>query len=115
MTPSPSSYLGQSIVDRVLQRGWLTPDELTRSVEVFAGRRGDLRLRAYERVAIEIDGLAFHSGPEEFQRDRTRQNWLQTYAGWIILRFIWDDLTKRPRYVVRTVEAQLAKRRRTER
>lgn len=68
-----------------------------------------------ERVAVEVDGLAFHSGPDEFQYDRIRQNWLQTDEDWCVLRFTWDDLTKRPGYVVRTVQAQLEKRRRTQR
>jgi hypothetical protein len=27
-----------------------------------------------QRVALEVDGLAFHMNPEQFQRDRTRQN-----------------------------------------
>jgi very-short-patch-repair endonuclease len=153
-------YLGQSIVDKALLREWITQDDLTTSVEKFAGRRGNLRLRAYElrarsgarseaerrvheilneagvtgwvadfkimdaggallavldvafereRIAIEIDGLAFHTGPEQCQRDRTRQNRLVN-EGWRVLRFTWDDLVRRRGYVIQTIMAELAKR-----
>lgn len=55
-----------------------------------------------ERLAIEIDGWAWHHTPDRFQRDRTKQNQL-TAAGWTVLRFTWFDLTERPREVVRAV------------
>lgn len=45
-----------------------------------------------ERVAIEIDGWAFHSDREAFQNDRKRQNWLALH-GWQVLRFTWLDVT----------------------
>ena len=34
-----------------------------------------------QRVAIEIDGWAFHSDQPAFQNDRERQNWL-ALQGW---------------------------------
>lgn len=58
------------------------------------------------RVAIEVDGWAFHSDAERFQRDRTRQNALVA-LGWTVLRFTWADLIERPGYVVATVTAHL--------
>jgi very-short-patch-repair endonuclease len=61
------------------------------------------------RIAIEIDGRAYHSGPREFQHDRTRQNALVA-AGWIVLRFTWFDLTRRPDYVVAAVRAAVRSR-----
>ncbi len=63
---------------------------------------------AVARVAIEVDGLAFHVEPEQFQRDRSRQNWLVN-QGWTILRFTWDDLTRRSDGVLNTVRATLAR------
>jgi very-short-patch-repair endonuclease len=50
------------------------------------------------RLAIEIDGWAFHHDIERFQRDRARQNDL-VMLGWTVLRFTWADLTQRPGYV----------------
>ena len=61
------------------------------------------------RIAVEIDGRAYHSGPREFQHDRTRQNALVA-AGWIVLRFTWHDLTRRPGYVVAAVRAAVRSR-----
>jgi very-short-patch-repair endonuclease len=60
-----------------------------------------------ERLALEVDGRAWHSATERFQHDRTRQNALVT-AGWTVLRFTWEDLTIRPAQVVATVQATLA-------
>lgn len=56
-----------------------------------------------QRVAIEIDGFAFHSAPQEFQRDRTRQNLLVRHGWRKVLRFTWDDLTARPQYVINEI------------
>ncbi len=61
-----------------------------------------------ERIAIEIDGWAWHHTPDRFQRDRTKQNQL-TAAGWTVLRFTWFDLTDRPQDVVRAVRMALGK------
>jgi very-short-patch-repair endonuclease len=47
------------------------------------------------KVAVEIDGLAFHSGAEDFQVDRERQNAI-ALCGWQVLRFTWLDLTAYP-------------------
>jgi len=54
------------------------------------------------RLVIEVDGRAWHSTGEVFQRDRRRQNRLVA-AGWTVLRFTWQDLTERPDEVVATV------------
>jgi len=59
------------------------------------------------RLAIEIDGWAFHHRPDRFQRDRTRQNSL-VMLGWTVLRFTWADLVERPGYVLAAIRAQLA-------
>ena len=59
------------------------------------------------RLIVEVDGLAHHSTPDRFQRDRTRQNALVA-AGWTVLRFTWQDLVERPEAVVGTIRRQLA-------
>jgi hypothetical protein len=46
------------------------------------------------------------SEDEAFQLDRQRDN-LAQLAGWIILRFTWDDIVKRPSYVIATVRDAL--------
>lgn len=59
------------------------------------------------RLAIEVDGMAFHQGPDRFQRDRARQNEL-IGLGWTVLRFTWSDLVDRPGYVIATIRRQLS-------
>lgn len=60
------------------------------------------------RLAVEIDGWAFHSDVERFRRDRRKQNAL-IGLGWTVLRFTWADLVERPAYVVTTIRATLTK------
>lgn len=59
-----------------------------------------------ERVAIEVDGWAFHSDQRTFQRDRTRQNAI-ALSGWQVLRFTWLDLTEHPQRVIAEIAAAL--------
>ncbi|MFI5510086.1 DUF559 domain-containing protein [Mycobacterium sp. NPDC051804] len=59
-----------------------------------------------QRVAIEVDGWAFHSDQKTFQRDRTRQNAI-ALSGWQILRFTWLDLTEYPQRVIAEIAAAL--------
>ncbi|KQY03390.1 hypothetical protein ASD37_25390 [Mycobacterium sp. Root135] len=54
------------------------------------------------KVAVEIDGLAFHSDADDFHRDRKRQNAI-ALAGWQVLRFTWLDLTEYPERVIAQV------------
>jgi very-short-patch-repair endonuclease len=56
------------------------------------------------RIAIELDGAAFHSGELAEQRDRRRDTRLGA-LGWRVLRFGWDDVTRAPDYVLCTMRA----------
>jgi very-short-patch-repair endonuclease len=55
-----------------------------------------------EKVAIEVDGWAFHTDGEAFQTDRERQNAI-SLLGWHVLRFTWLDLTEYPERVLETI------------
>lgn len=59
------------------------------------------------RLAIFIDGLAYHNDQATFQRDRLQGN-LLTRNGWPYLRFTYWDLLNRPLYVVQQVDTFLA-------
>ena len=59
------------------------------------------------RMAIEVDGKAFHSDERSFERDRRRQNQL-VLGGWTILRFTWDQITRSPEQVISTVQQATA-------
>jgi very-short-patch-repair endonuclease len=60
------------------------------------------------RLAIEVDGRAWHVDRDRFQRDRERQNSLVN-AGWTVLRFTWEDVTEDPARVVAEVNDALAR------
>jgi very-short-patch-repair endonuclease len=83
----------------------------------IAGWQLHYRMGAYElgfafadrRVAIEVDGWAWHHDPRSFRNDRKRQNSL-ILAGWTVLRFTWHALTQTPDQAVAEVRAALAGR-----
>ena len=58
-------------------------------------------------VAVEIDGWAWHVDQDRFANDRRKGNAL-VRAGWVVLRFTWHDLTKRPGYVMAEIRTALA-------
>ncbi|MCR8895750.1 DUF559 domain-containing protein [Gordonia sp. GONU] len=56
------------------------------------------------KVAVEIDGFAFHRDAAAFRRDRLKRN-LLTADGWTVLNFTWADLVERPAEVVEEIKA----------
>ncbi len=56
-----------------------------------------------QKVAIEVDGWAFHSDAEVFVKDRNRQNAI-ALLGWQVLRFTWLDLTQYPHRVLAEIK-----------
>ncbi len=60
-----------------------------------------------QKVAVEIDGMAYHTDAATFQRDRKRRNALIN-AGWTVLNFTWSDLLERPGYVAAQIRYALA-------
>jgi very-short-patch-repair endonuclease len=73
-----------------------------------AGYKVDVGFRG-SKVALEADGLAFHSDSDAFHNDRIRQNAI-TLAGWQVLRFTWIDLTEYPDRVIATVRSAISAR-----
>ncbi|ODQ94949.1 DUF559 domain-containing protein [Mycolicibacterium holsaticum] len=59
-----------------------------------------------QKVAIEVDGLAFHSDAQDFVKDRQRQNTIML-RGWKVLRFTWLDLTAYPQRVIAEIQHAL--------
>lgn len=84
--------------------GWRANDEIWLAGRLLAVGDGVFR---DAKLVVEIDGLAHHTAPDRFQRDRTRQNAL-IGAGWTVLRFTWADLVERPGYVIAVIRRQLS-------
>ncbi|ODQ89697.1 DUF559 domain-containing protein [Mycolicibacterium holsaticum] len=64
------------------------------------------------KIAIEVDGWAFHSDQQAFQHDRRRQNYLILH-GWQVLRFTWLDLVEYPQRVLAAIRSAISARSRT--
>jgi very-short-patch-repair endonuclease len=61
------------------------------------------------KLALETDGLAFHSDSDDFHHDRVRQNAI-ILAGWQVLRFTWLDLTEYPERVIAEIRYAISAR-----
>jgi very-short-patch-repair endonuclease len=60
-----------------------------------------------QRVIVETDGAAFHDSMTDRENDERRDRALEA-TGWTVLRFNWNDLTKRPTSVIATIRRALA-------
>lgn len=72
----------------------------------FGPWRLDLAFPA-AKVAVEVDGWAWHVDAERFRNDRRKGNAL-VKDSWDLLRFTWHELDGRPRTVVEEITATLA-------
>ena len=63
-----------------------------------------------ERVAVEYDGMDWHSGPEAMRHDRRRQAALQD-VGWIVIAIVFEDVRYRAWDFVARIDLQLRRSR----
>jgi very-short-patch-repair endonuclease len=61
------------------------------------------------KLGVEADSYKWHSGRQQWQNDMERQNALAE-IGWLLLRFSWWDVTRRPNYVLDTIATTLTAR-----
>lgn len=59
-----------------------------------------------QRVAVEYDGMDWHSSPEAMRRDRRRAAALMD-VGWVVLAIVFEDVRYRPAEFVGRIEALL--------
>jgi len=64
-------------------------------------------LYEHARIVIEVDGHRSHSTREQLAADAARANELQL-AGYVVLRFTYDDVVRRRDHVIATIRAALA-------
>jgi hypothetical protein len=62
------------------------------------------------KVALEWDSRAWHEQREAMVADRRRDREAAAH-GWVVLRFTWEEVTKKPREIVETVKTLLRDRR----
>jgi very-short-patch-repair endonuclease len=59
-----------------------------------------------QRLVVEVDGRAFHTGYREFQRDRTRGAALAA-VGYRVMRVTWADISDHPARTISKLTAAL--------
>ena len=98
-----------SLISRVGEKGWIANypvlDENRKIVAEIDFAHPELK------IAIEVDGRAFHSDRQSFERDRERQNML-VIRGWIVLRFTWERIIHDPEGVLAEIATACAVARR---
>jgi very-short-patch-repair endonuclease len=62
----------------------------------------------HERLVVETDGRAIHGTRKAFERDRLRDQRLAV-AGYTVVRFTWQQVTREPVTVAQTVGALLGR------
>ena len=92
----------------LLSRAGLPPEVLQYELIDDAGRRHGRFDMAWPsaRLVVEFDGRAYHEDPSAVRRDRTKAN-ATAIEGWRLLRFTWDDVMRRPAYVIALVRSAL--------
>lgn len=68
-------------------------------------RRVDFAWPQY-RIAVEYDGLDWHSGPEAMRRDRRRTAALMD-VGWVVMAIVFEDVRYRSKEFVARIDVQL--------
>ena len=63
-----------------------------------------------QRVAVEYDGLDWHSGPDAMRRDRRRTAALLD-VGWVVIAIVFEDVRYRAWDFVARIDAQLRRAR----
>jgi very-short-patch-repair endonuclease len=98
----------ERLLHRILRQAGITGWVANLQVATVTGQRFEIDVAFPAiKLAIEVDGFAYHSGDDRFQGDRTKQNALLA-SGWRVLRFTWADLDQRPQHVVRQILTLLA-------
>jgi very-short-patch-repair endonuclease len=62
-----------------------------------------------EHIAIEVDGWAYHGSRRAFESDRERDAELAA-AGWLVLRFTWYQVRRRPAWVAARISDAIGRR-----
>ena len=93
----------RALLDLVTRGGLPRPQTNVRVV----GHEVDTLWRS-ERLIVEVDGYAYHSHREAFERDRRRDAELQA-AGYRVLRVTWRRIASEPESLLVTLAQALAR------
>jgi hypothetical protein len=101
---------GLAVADSALRSGLVTPDALTTAAEEHP-RRGRARVLRVARLAspLSANPFEFHGQRGALVTDCWRYNQL-TVAGWLVLRFAWEQVMFEGEWVVRMIAGAVAQR-----
>lgn len=98
------SYKVQSPIERLVYDALKARGEYVRT-QVPCGRYSiDIALPSY-KLAIECDGKAYHSTPQQKAHDRRKDRYLRE-NGWKVLRFPGSRITKDLKGVIKRIEKE---------
>jgi very-short-patch-repair endonuclease len=98
----------ERVAVRALRDAGITGFEPNLTVRLSDGGAVEIDIAFVDRrIAIELEGFAFHSGATSFRRDIRRLNRLMR-DGWTVRRFSWDDVVGDPQGFVDAVLELLA-------
>jgi len=100
-----SERRAQRLLERAGIRGWVGNYPVVISGSKF---RIDIAFPDL-KVAIEIDGWAFHRSKERRDQDMRKLN-LLARTGWTVLTFGWEDIAERGDYFLELVQSVLGSR-----
>jgi len=107
LTDAPAESMLEVAVGRLLRRSRIPAPERQLAV-VAGGQRYRLDFAwSWRRVALECDGRRHHSDAATFRRDRERWTHLAATVGYRIVFVTWDDVQRRPEWVIEQVSAAL--------
>ncbi|HUF49591.1 MAG TPA: DUF559 domain-containing protein, partial [Longimicrobiales bacterium] len=104
-TPAMTRSKAESRYLALVRRAQLPAPEVNARLADF---EVDFLWRA-QQLVVEIDGFAFHSSADAFERDRGRDAVL-TAAGFRVMRVTWRQLTRTPEVVLVRVAQALVHR-----
>lgn len=99
---SEAERRGQRLLRRGGITGWIANFPILLCGEAF---RIDIAFPEL-KIAIEIDGWAFHRSKERKERDERKANAL-AQAGWTLLKFGWDDVQGEGEYFLSSIASVL--------
>lgn len=101
-----TSHLSQSVTESLV-RVALTMAGLKVVPQVKIENVGYVDLLVEDRIAIELDGFAYHGDRRQFRTDRNRDRELQL-MGYTVLRYAYEDVINTQDVVLREVRSILA-------
>ena len=102
--PSKLEQLGLGLV----RSADLQPPQIEYPMPWSKTRRFDLAW-ADQRVAVEWDSRRWHGALEAMSSDRARDREAAAH-GWVVLRFTWEDVEKRPGAIIDDIRTILLSR-----